>query len=277
MDRLIFYVGDTSPAIRRGLAVQGAGDEIPNPVVNYQLRVREQWSSTPTIEATMTVDEVTNELVYQPPAGTFPVEGVFRGWIYVDYGAGNVQQTDEFEILVLAHAPGQGTRVGAVYRACRALEPVAWDALRGYPEYGDPELQRVIDLAKLRVVGTAAPADDEAALDPRVVDYVAKKVLVDNVLHAAISFWSNQVIQQTARGNSEEVVTYPDRIRTAENAIVRYRGDLALQVGEVEQLTGSTSAYDAPAVDGFGPLLTPGLDEYRALPVTVQDYWRRTR
>jgi hypothetical protein len=166
-------------------------------------------------------------------------------------------------------------RVGAVYRKCRALEPVVWDALRGYQDYGDVELQQAIDLTKLRVVGSAVSVDDESSLDPRVVDYVAKKTLVDTVLHSAISFWSNQVIQQTARGNSEEVVTYPDRIRTAENAIVRYRGDLALQAGEVESLTGSTSAYDAPAIDDCGPLLTPGLDEYRALPVTTQTYWRR--
>jgi hypothetical protein len=277
VDVLTFYLNDTAPVIRRRLSIQGEGDLDITVGPTFRLRVRPLWSDALIINAVMAADVDLDELTYQPQAGDFDAEGVYRGWIYVDYGAGLVQQTDEFQINVFAHAPGEGARVGAVYRACRALEPVAWDALRSYPEYGDVELQRVIDLAKLRVVGTAAPADDEAALDPRVVDYVAKKVLVDNVLHAAISFWSNQVIQQTARGNSEEVVTYPDRIRTAENAIVRYRGDLALQAGEVEQLMGSTSAYDAPAVDGFGPLLTPGLDEYRALPVTVQDYWRRTR
>jgi hypothetical protein len=32
------------------------------------------------------------------------------------------------------------------------------------------------------------------SLDPRVVDYIAKKVLVDNILSAAISFWTNQVV-----------------------------------------------------------------------------------
>jgi hypothetical protein len=277
MDVLTFYLNDTAPAIRRRLSIQGEGDLDITVGPTFRLRVRPLWSSTLSFEAVMSADVILDELTYQPQAGDFDAEGVYRGWIFVDYGAGLVQQTDEFQINVFAHAPGEGTRIGAVYRKCRALEPVVWDALRGYQDYGDVELQQAIDLAKLRVVGSAVSVDDESSLDPRVVDYVAKKTLVDTVLHSAISFWSNQVIQQTARGNSEEVVTYPDRIRTAENAIVRYRGDLALQAGEVESLTGSTSAYDAPAIDDGGPLLTPGLDEYRALPVATQTYWRRPR
>jgi hypothetical protein len=98
------------------------------------------------------------------------------------------------------------------------------------------------------------------------------------VLSAAISFWSNQFVAQTARGNSEEVATYPDRIRAVEEAIKRLRDDLARQEGEVDAvLGGSGSVYDAPMVNDSGPLLTPGLDEYPALPVTVQGYRRRWR
>lgn len=270
MDVLTFYIGDTAPAIRRGLSVQGEGDADVNPAVSYHLRVREQWASAPTIDAAMTVDDAANELVYQPPAGTFDTEGIFRGWIFVDYGGDNVQQTDEFEIRVLAHAPGEGTRVGAVWRACRALEPVVWDALRGYTDYGDVELQRVIELAKLRVLPTAVAAADENGQDPRVVDFIAKKVLADNVLSAAISFWSNQVVQQTARGNSEEVVTYPDRIKAATDAITRYRDDMERQLPEVEKILGAVATqYDAPTVNTAGPMLTPGLDEYSPMPVSI--------
>jgi hypothetical protein len=116
------------------------------------------------------------------------------------------------------------------------------------------------------------PVADEASLDPRVVDFIAKKVLADNVLSAAISFWTDQVVQQTARGNSEEVVTYPDRIKAAMDAIVRYRDDLERQAGELGPILGPSTVYDAPAVDTIGPLLTPGLEEYPALPVTVQGY-----
>jgi hypothetical protein len=277
MDVLTFYLNDTLPTITRRLSTQGGDfDVVTGP--EFRLRVRPLWSSTVVIDGLMTADAVADELSYTPVAGDMDTEGVYRAWVYVNFGGGATQTTDEFQIEVLAHGPGQGTPVGAIYRAARALEPIAWDALRGYPDYGDPELQRVIELAKLRVLPTTTSVADEASVDPRVVDYVAKRVLADNVLSAAISFWTDQVISQTARGNTEEVVTYPDRIKAAESSIARYRADLARQVGEVEEvLGGSGSGYDAPTLNDVGPLLTPGLDEYQALPVTTPSYYWRTR
>lgn len=273
MDTLTFYLDDTGPLIVRRLSIQGVGDLDLQGGPSFRLRVRPLWSSTIIIDAAMLVDTDTDEVSYQPVVGDFDTEGVYRAWIYADFGGGSVQQTDEFEINVFAHGPGQGTAVGAVYRASRALEPVAWDSLRNYPDYGDLELQRVVELAKLRILPTTVGAADEDDLDARVVDYLAKKVLADNVLYAAISFWTNQFVSQTARGNSEEVVTYPDRIRAAEAAIERYREDLSRQLPEVETILGSSSSlYDAPALNTIGPLLTPGLDEYPAQSVTTP-YW----
>jgi hypothetical protein len=269
MDVLTYYLDDTAPTIIRRLSVQDAGDVDITAGPEFRLRVRPLWASTIMIDAVMSPDVDTDELSYTPQTGDFDTEGVYRAWIFVNYGT-STQTTDEFQINVFAHAPGQGTGVGAVYRAARALEPVSWDSLKNYPDYGDPELQRVIDLAKLRVFKTTVPAADEASIDPRVVDYLAKKVLVDNVLSAAISFWTNQVISQTARGNTEEVVAYPDRVRTAEAALERYRNDLAVQAAEVDEILGSSgSIYDAPMLNTAGPLLTPGLDEYPALPVSI--------
>jgi hypothetical protein len=275
MDVLTYYLDDTAPAIRRRLSVQGEGDLdiVTGPA--FRIKIRPLWSDTVVVDAPMTADVVLDEVSYQPVAGDFDSEGVYRAWIFVDYGAGLVQNTDEFQINVFAHGPGEGSAVGAIYRAARALEPVAWDSLKNYPDYGDPELQRVIELAKLRVLSAPVAAASESSIDPRVVDYIAKSVLANNILSAAISFWTNQVIAQTARGNSEEVVTYPDRIRAAEAAIARYRDDLARQVVEVDAIVGvSGTLYDAPALNDTGPLLTPGLDEYPALPVTAPNqYW----
>jgi hypothetical protein len=275
MDTIPFYISNLGPAIVRRVSSEDGTFNI-EAGQTFRLRARARDSSTILLDKPMTTDVGADTVTYQPVASDaiFKTEGIYRAWVHY---VNALQDSEEFEVIVLEHAPGVSTRIGAVYRACRALEPVAWDALHSYPDYGDAELQRVIDLAKLRVLGSAVPASNEASLDPRVVDYVAKKVLVDNVLHAAISFWTNQFMSQTARGNSEEVVTYPDRIRTTENAIERYRGDLALQLGEVESLTGATSSYDAPMIDVGGPLLTPGLDEFPALPVTTQTYWRRPR
>jgi hypothetical protein len=94
----------------------------------------------------------------------------------------------------------------------------------------------------------------------------------------AISFWTDQVVQQSARGNSEEVVTYPDRVKAAQEAIDRYRKDLENQLSEDAGVLGPTSsAYAAPALLDSGPLLTPGLDEYRPMPVSLPWYQRSSR
>jgi hypothetical protein len=277
MDVLTFYLDDTAPVITRRLSLQsGEGFNVTSGA-QFHLRMRALWSSVVVLDVLMAPDVDTDELSYRPTAGDLNQEGVYRAWIYVDLGGGVVQNTDEFNINVFAHAPGQGVPIGAVYRAARALEPVSWESLRNFPEYGDLELQRVIDLAKLRLMGTVVPAADEDSLDDRIVDYLAKRVLVDNVLYAAVSFWSDQVVQQSARGNSDEIKTYPDRIRTAQEARKRYLEDLERQEGEVTKLLGSSSsAYDAPALDTTGPLLTPGLDEYPAMPVSLP-YWNGRR
>jgi len=274
VDVIQLYLDDIQ-VITRSIFVQEQGDFDVTPGQSFTLFARPMWSSTPTLSAPMTPDVVADTVSYAPQVGDFD-EGIYRAWVSVNYGVGQPQTTEEFQINVFAHHPGEGTEIGAVWRAARALSPVAWDSLRGYPEYGDPELQRVIELAKLRVLPSTVSVSAEAGQDPRVIDYLAKKVLVDNVLSAAIDFWSNQVIQQTARGNSDEVVTYPDRIRTAENAIARFREDLERQLPEIEPIIGvSSSQYLAPAVDDTGCTLTPGLDEYPSMPVTIPGPWWR--
>lgn len=275
MDVLTFYLDDTAPVISRRLSLQSGGDLDVIGGMSFRLLMRPLWSDVVTLDVAMDVDIATDELTYIPVTGDFDTEGVYRAWILVDYGGGKRQNTDEFQLNVFAHGPGQGAAVGAIYRAARALEPVSWDSLRNYPDYGDAELQRVIELAKARVLTTATPVAAEAVLDPRVVDFIAKKVLVDNVIYAAISFWSDQVVQQSARGNTDEVKTYPDRIRSLEEALKRYREDLDRQAGEVAELIGSISgAFDAPALlDGNATMLTPGLDEYPSHPVLTPRRW----
>jgi hypothetical protein len=278
MDTVTFYANNLGPAIVRRLSTaDGDWDIVAGQT--FRLRVRALYDSQILLDKIMVADPVANTVTYTPIFSDtlFTTVGIYRAWVYYV----NAQQdTEEFELEILSHAPGEGVQVGAIWRAARALEPVSWDALRSYSDYGDVELQRVIELAKLRVLPTTVSAADEQGLDLRVIDYIAKKVLVDNVLSAAISFWTNQTIQQSARGNSDEVVTYPDRIRAAGEAIARYTGDLARQLYEVETILGGvTDAYDAPALDvpSLAPLLTPGLEEYRSLPVTTQRYWRGTR
>jgi hypothetical protein len=65
---------------------------------------------------------------------TSPV-GPYKVWAHVD---DINQDSTEVDLMVFEHAPGEGQRVGAVWRACRALEPISWDSLRNYTDYGDP-------------------------------------------------------------------------------------------------------------------------------------------
>jgi hypothetical protein len=266
---LIYYIGNAGPTISMRLSSAfGDYDLVAGQTV--KIRARPTWSAGIGLDVDGIVDVAADTVSYTPVAGDFTQVGHYKVWAHiVDIN----QDSTEVDLMVFEHAPGEGQRVGAIWRACRALEPVSWDSLRAYTGYGDPELQRVIELSKLRVIGTAVPVADEASLDPRVVDFIAKKVLADNVLSAAISFWTDQVIQQTARGNSEEVVTYPDRVKAAMDAIVRYRDDLERQAGELGPILGPSTVYDAPAVDTIGPLLTPGLDEYPALPISTPGYY----
>jgi hypothetical protein len=268
---LIYYVGNAGPKIVMRLSsLLGDYDFVAGQQV--KIRARPAWSSTTTFDVDATVDVTADTVAYTPQPGDFTTVGHYKVWAHiVDVN----QDSTEVDLMVFEHAPGEGQRVGAIWRAARALEPVSWDSLRAYTDYGDVELQRVIELAKLRVLATATPIGDEESLDPRIVDFIAKKALAENVLYAAISFWSDQVVQQSARGNSEEVQTFPDRIKAATDAIDRYRKDLERQAGEVSELLGSlTSAYDAPMLDSYGPMLTPGLDEYPAMPV-VGPYYRQ--
>jgi hypothetical protein len=271
---LIYYVGNAGPRIAMRLSsLLGDYDFVTGQQV--KIRARPAWGSGTALDVAATVDVTADTVSYTPQPGDFTQVGHYKVWAHIE---DINQDSTEVDLMVFEHAPGEGQRVGAIWRAARALEPVSWDSLRAYSDYGDVELQRVIELAKLRVLAAATPVGDEASLDPRIVDFIAKKALAENVLYAAISFWSDQVVQQTARGNSEEVVTYPDRIKAASDAIQRYRDDLARQAGEVASLLGSVSgAYDAPALDGVGSLLTPGLDEYRPMPVTTPYWWPMSR
>lgn len=261
-DSVTYFLDNRSPQISRKLS-SVTGDLDITPTMAFRLKVRPRDSATTVIDAAMVPDTNLDTVSYQPIAGDFATEGVYRAWIEADFGSGVKQDTAEFEILVFAHAPGDGTRVAAVWRACRALSPVAWQALRGIPDYGDIELQRFIDLAKLRVYRSLVPPANEDALDLRVIDYIAKKVLVDNALPAAIDHWTNVLVSQSSRGNSEEVKTYPDRIRAVEGQITRFAAALDAQREEIEAVLGTAvgSQRRAPMLVGGGRSVTPNLED----------------
>lgn len=264
IDVLTFYLDNRAPAIVRRLSGQGGSSFDVQPGMTFKIKIRSRYGETVLVNAVMTPDTVADTLTYQPQVGDFAAEGVYRAWITVDLGSSITQDTDEFDINVFAHGPGQGVRIGAVARAARGMVPDAWDSVRGVKDYGDVELQRQIELAKLRVMRVAVPVANENSLDPRVVDYIAKKVLCDGVLESAIDVMRNKVVTRTARGNSDEVESYPDRIRSLERQLERFEEDLENQLAEVEVIVGAPTGpvQKGPELDIEDPMITPGLENF---------------
>lgn len=274
--KVTYYIDTNSPAIVRSIANQATGTMNLVPGHSFKLRVRPRDAQNYIVDAAMDPDFVNDVVIYRPSPTDFTEEGIYRAWIVADFGNSVVQEIDEFEIVVLAHAPGQAARTGNIWRAARAMAPVAWDYLREYIDYGDFELQRQIDLAKVRVLKAAyVDAENEHNLDPRVIDYVARKALVDSILNAAINFWTNQVIQVSARSNSDEVKTYPDRIVATERLLERYRHQLREAQSEVDEILGGSSALvlQGPSLVGGGEPITPGLELF---PRPYGDGWGNT-
>lgn len=263
IDRLVYYLDNQGPTIVRRLSSQGSGTLDIVPGMSFWLKVRPRYADNIVFAAQMTPDVVEDTVSYQPGATDFDEEGVFRAWITLTI-SGADQDTDEFDLDVLAHGPGQGIRTGTIARSARALVPIAWDSVRGIKDFGDIELQRQIELAKLRVLRIPTSIAQEDALDPRVVDYIAKKVLVDSVLSAVIDFWTNQVVTRTAHAGAQETETYPDRIRAAEKQLDRFKAELEDLKEEIEIIIGVPTGplAMAPSLDSYDSLVTYGLEDF---------------
>ena len=204
-------------------------------------------------------DVASDTVRYDWQTADVDTEGDFRGWFRVTSSQG-VEETPEFDIMGLEHSPGVGVETGAIARAARREIPVAWDMLAKLPGYGDIELQEKVETVKLFVLGSSVAVADEANLDRRVIDYLGKSVAIE-VIPAAIDFWSNQIVSQTARG-SDEVQTYPDRIKALEDKLVYLTQAKERMRLRIEDLLGFATErlLSAPAVDNQRPLVTPGLE-----------------
>src|SRR3954447_827141 len=113
------------------------------------IRARPAWGAWSGFEAAAAVNAVADTVSYTIQPADFTLVGPYKVWAHI---SDVNQDSTEVDLMVFEHAPGEDQRVSAIWRAARALEPVSWDALRSYPDYGDTELQRVIELAKLRVL-----------------------------------------------------------------------------------------------------------------------------
>lgn len=264
MDDKQFTVGFTQPPLSHQLKREG---NRPWPLTGSETVVfymRSALSDVPKVNgASASIADVTSSTVtYQWQAGDVDTGGNWRGWFRVTSGT-KVEETDEFDIFGLTHSPGRGALIGAVARAARREIPVAWDALRSYDAYGDLELQEKVEIVKLNVLGYVVAVADEANLDRRVLDYLGKLVAIE-VIPAAIDYWTDQIVSQTARG-SNEVQTFPNRIQALERKLDFLQERVEAMYLQIQDLVGSPLRRldTAPDVNTRGlPLVTPGLEDF---------------
>jgi hypothetical protein len=87
---------------------------------------------------------------------------------------------------------------GAIADAARDTIPVTWAALEDDARYGPAALQRAIDLTKARIFGASVPdTASESALNPVVLDYVGKMVVI-SIIPAGADFWATQRLQDNS-------------------------------------------------------------------------------
>jgi hypothetical protein len=268
-----FTVGQTLPALsfqltraeNRPWGLEGTED------IKFSMRLA--TSAIPTIDqATAAIADPASDTVrydWQPTDRN--AEGDFRGWFTV-IKAGIPEETDEFDILLYEHSPGSGVRLGAVARAARREAPIAWDFLSDLADYGDRELLEKVEFVKsIAYAGAAPTVDQEDSLDRRVIDYLGKRAAIE-IIPAAIDFWSNQVIMQSAR-DPQAVWGFPDRIKALENKLIYLRRAADELLLVVQDIIGAAAIRPptGPAVDTTYPLITPGLETFRHSPHGPQD------
>lgn len=259
LDPIIYQIGETITISRRLSEMTGVVNVDPSNV--YQLIGRLSNSSDVVFTQTMTPDVESDTIACDVGSSEISLVGAYKLWIRINSGSG-YQDVKEFDLVANMHAVGNGAEVGQIFLAARGLSPVAWRALRGFSSYGDDQLQYSIDLAKLRVLKAPLATSAEVALDPRVVDYIAKRCLVDSVLPAVIDFWTDQIVAQSAHGNSAEVKTFPDRIAAVQKQIDRFSAALDAQYDEVVAIIGPIGTpLAAPLVVDPGAIVMPTLDD----------------
>jgi hypothetical protein len=120
--------------------------------------------------------------------------------------------------------------MGRIADQTRSILPVTWDALLTDSRIGDTVLTARLDYAQSFILGAVQTTPQEDALDPLVVEFVAK-FAATQIIDTAIDFWMDTSITRTTTGTSE-VVSYESRI----NALKELKGNLIKELAELAGL-----------------------------------------
>jgi hypothetical protein len=92
--------------------------------------------------------------------------------------------------------------------AARDELPETWDKLLDTPTFGEPALERRLNVLLYRAFGTPLDETEQEALDPVLVSYLGKRFALDLII-PGIDYWSKQVLSLSA--GERETKAYKDR------------------------------------------------------------------
>lgn len=234
--------------------------------VNFNMRYADNANIKLSKSANI-VDAENGEVEYLWADDDLDEPGEYYAWWTVVLEDDTTVDTDEFLVVVTEHAPGVRTRTGAIYKKARSIIPVTWNALEDYSEYGDELLQGRIEAAKIRIIGHEVPVEDEETYDIRVQEFIAK-VAALAIIPAGIDYWMNQKQSATATGTNE-VISYPDRIRGLEKIQERLLAEIANDRAEIEELIDNPDLRPSTGV----PKFSPGTDNGYITPLPSKHFF----
>lgn len=242
-------VGSTRPALEEDLQEDLTGSEVffyARHAGSSELLIEER----PAVIVGPPSDGVVR---YQWRAIDVGTAGGFLYWWKIVNADGGERSTTERPLIFDAVGPGVGVPTGAIARRSRSKIPVSWDALARYSGYGDGELQATVEIVKLTVIGGSVSAAAERALDARVVDHMAKLVVVQ-LVPPAIDYWMDQLQERTIR-DPEETEVYPNRIAALEKLHQRLLVETRQERTAIDAIVGrveSDAGSEAPGIDSLG-------------------------
>ena len=155
--------------------------------------------------------------------------------------------------------------IGDIALRARGEIPETWDALARSTTYGDMQLQFRVDYTKFMLFATVVDQSLEATIYSPAQLMLAGKRVALAIIPGGADWWSNQYVQEVARG-TDETRTFPDRIAS----LWRIHARLLQEVGQLETIIPGltpTKRGSVPSIDTTGPYLTPDPNAFGAYGV----------
>jgi baseplate upper protein BppU len=268
---LILYKDSIGQDVTDEITMSGRPFSLVNSTIKFYMR--EKNSSDLVIDGVDAdiVDPANGQIKYDWTGTDLSTPGEYAAWWRIQLpDSGGLIDTPEFLITVVDHRPGIRVETGAIYRRSKAIIPITWQALETAPEMGDAALQGRIEAIKLRLFNADVAVEDEAALDLRVQEYIAKLACLE-VIPTGVDYWLNQYQSVAITSGTNEVTTYPNRIEALWKIYEKLLAQVKADQSYIDVIIGIPQTRPRSSVPGT----SPGIDEGFVTPnpnLNFRDY-----